>query len=60
MTSREKQILSRLQELGRPDVLPGMVRFGIDTENAFGVAIPELRLVAMDIGQLHPLAFALW
>ncbi len=60
MTRREKQIPSLLQELGWPNALPGMARFGIDTENAFGVAVPELRRVAMDIGQVLPLAFALW
>ena len=60
MTKREKQILSRLQELGRPEALPGMAHFGIDTENAFGVAVPELRRVAKEIGQDHSLALALW
>ena len=60
MTRREKQILSRSQALGRPDTLPCMLRFGIESENTFGVAVPELRSVAMDIGQVFPLAFALW
>ena len=59
MTRREKQILSLLQELGWPNALPGMARFGINTENAFGVAVPELRRVAKDIGQVHPFALAL-
>jgi len=59
MTRREKQILSRSQALGRPDTLPCMLRFGIESENAFGVAIPELRPVAMDIGQVLPPALAL-
>ncbi len=60
MTRREKQILSRLKELGRPAALPGMAHYGIDTENAFGVAVPELRRMAKEIGQDHPLALALW
>ena len=36
-----------------------MLRFGIESENAFGVAVPELRRVAMDIGQVLPPALAL-
>ncbi len=60
MTRREKQILSRSQALGRPDTLPCMLRVGIESENTFGVAVSELRRVAMDIGQALPLALALW
>jgi 3-methyladenine DNA glycosylase AlkD len=60
MTKREKQILSRLKKLDRPDALPGMAHFGIDTENAYGVALPELGRLAKEIGQDHPLALALW
>ncbi|MDA0229862.1 MAG: DNA alkylation repair protein [Proteobacteria bacterium] len=60
MTRREKQILSRLKEIGRPDALLGMAHFGIDTENAFGVAVPELRRLAKETGQDHPLALSLW
>lgn len=60
MTSAEKQILSRLKDLGRPDALASMAHFAIDTENAFGVAVPELRRVAKELGQDHPFALALW
>ncbi len=37
-----------------------MARFAIDTENAFGVAVPDLRRIARTIGRQHPLALALW
>lgn len=60
MTSAEKQILSRLKKLGRPEALAKMAHFAIDTENAFGVAVPELRRLAKEIGRDHPLALALW
>ncbi len=60
MTRPEKQILSRLKRLGRPDALDSMAHYGIDTDNAFGVAVPELRRLAKQIGQDHPLALALW
>ena len=60
MTKREKQMLSRLKSLGRPEALASMAHFGIDTENAFGVAVPELRRLAKEIGPDHPLALAMW
>ena len=60
MTKREKQMLSRLKSLGRPEASAGMAHFGIDTENAFGVAVPELRRLAKEIGPDHPLALAMW
>ena len=59
MTKREKQMLSRLKSLGRPEAFAGMAHFGIDTENAFGVAVPELRRLAKEIGPDHPLALAM-
>ncbi|MDP6475716.1 MAG: DNA alkylation repair protein [Alphaproteobacteria bacterium] len=60
MTSSEKQILSSLKKLGRPEALAGMARYAIDTENAYGVAVPELRRLAKEIGRDHALARALW
>ncbi len=60
MTSSEKQILSSLKKLGRPEALAGMARYAIDTENAYGVALPELRRLAKEIGRDHALALAMW
>lgn len=37
-----------------------MARFGIDTERALGIKIPELRRLAKEIGTDHDLARALW
>ena len=53
-------ILTRLKALGRPDALPHMARYGIDTSNAFGVKVPDLRVLAREIGVDHRLALALW
>lgn len=55
-----QEAMARLKALGRPEALPHMARYGIDTSNAFGVRVPELRAVARDIGQDHRLAQALW
>ena len=60
MTSPEKQILSRLQQLGRPEVLAKMAHFDIDKENTLGIALPDLRALAKEIGRDHLLALALW
>lgn len=40
--------------------LEGMGRFGIDTRNALGVTVTELRGLARRIGRDHDLAAALW
>jgi 3-methyladenine DNA glycosylase AlkD len=52
--------MARLEAAGRPDALAGMARFAIDTENALGVAVPELRKIARAIKRDHSLALALW
>ena len=53
-------ILATLRQLARPDQLAGMARFGINTETALGVRIPELRAIARKTGRRHHLALALW
>lgn len=53
-------VLARLAELGEPERLPDMARFGIDVSQAFGVRIPELRALAKRIGKSRSLADALW
>ncbi len=53
-------ILQRLQQLGDPAAARGMARYGIRPENVFGVAIPDLRALAKEIGVDHELARRLW
>ncbi len=53
-------ILAKLRSLARPDQLAGMARYGINTENALGVRIPELRAIAKKAGRCHGLALELW
>jgi 3-methyladenine DNA glycosylase AlkD len=55
-----QEIVKRLQKLGRPDQLAGMARYGMAVERRLGVAIPELRRMAKEIGKDHRLALALW
>ena len=37
-----------------------MARFGIETDNAFGVSMPDIRAIAKEIEPGHELAEALW
>lgn len=46
--------------MGDPARLEGMARYGIDTTNAVGVTVTELRRLARGIGRDHDLAAALW
>jgi len=53
-------ILKELRSIARPGNLPGMARYGINTERALGVSIPNLRKIAKRAGKDHKLAQALW
>jgi 3-methyladenine DNA glycosylase AlkD len=55
-----EDVLARLRALADPSRLPGMARYGIGTDTAYGVTIGELREVAKELGRDHDLAAALW
>ncbi len=55
-----REILDRLEELGSPENVAGMERFGIVTEKVFGVSAPEVKKLARAVGQNHELALELW
>lgn len=54
------EILNRLENLGSPENVAGMARFGIVTNNAYGVPAPEVKKIAREIGRDHGLALELW
>lgn len=54
------EIIEELESLSRPGQLEGMARFGISTDNRFGVSIPDLRRLAKRTGRDHELALKLW
>jgi 3-methyladenine DNA glycosylase AlkD len=54
------EALSRLRALAAPSRLPGMARYGIAVERAYGVTVRELRAVAKELGRDHDLAAGLW
>jgi 3-methyladenine DNA glycosylase AlkD len=58
--ARADAILAELAPLGGEEARAGMARYGIRTEDAFGVSVYELRRVAKGLGRDHELALALW
>jgi 3-methyladenine DNA glycosylase AlkD len=58
--ARARDVLARLEPLGSQEARAGMARYGIRTDDAFGVSVYELRKVAKGLGRDHDLALALW
>jgi 3-methyladenine DNA glycosylase AlkD len=53
-------LLEQLAEMGSEANRKGMARFGINTEKAWGIAVPKLRSLAKTIGKDPELSEALW
>lgn len=56
----QKTALRRLKALSDPKVLESHARFGDTGRNKLGVATPEIRRLAREIGKDHLLAIELW
>ena len=54
------EVMEQLKSASNPESLPGMKRFGINVNHAYGVSIPTLRKLAREIGKNHDLAQRLW
>ena len=54
------EIIEALKNLGDSKNREGMARFGINTQNALGIPMPELRRMAKSIKTNHELALSLW
>lgn len=57
---RVRTVLKKLNEVSDRSRLAGMARYGIRTDKALGVSVPELRRLAKAIGPDHDLAVELW
>ncbi len=55
-----KDVLDRLQSRAKPEQLPGMAKYGITVEKRLGVAVPDMRKLAKELGRDHKLALDLW
>ena len=53
-------IIEELKSLANPEAVKGMVQFGINPENTYGVSIPSIRNMAKEAGKDHALAQQLW
>ncbi|MCC8034377.1 MAG: DNA alkylation repair protein [Rikenellaceae bacterium] len=60
MKDRVSSIIEWMGTLRNEKNLDGMQRFGINTENAFGISTPTLMSMARELGKDQPLALALW
>ena len=54
------EIIALLKAEAEPDFILKMQHFGVDTSNALGVRVPNIRKIAKQIGKNHPLAIELW
>ena len=54
------EVVKKLKKLENNSNKTGMARYGINTENAFGISIYVLRPMAKEIGKDHKLALQLW
>jgi 3-methyladenine DNA glycosylase AlkD len=54
------EVLAQLEGMRNEKNRAGMTRFGINTENAYGISIRDLRPLAKAIGRDHDLALELW
>jgi 3-methyladenine DNA glycosylase AlkD len=59
-TAAMAAVLTELAALGSAENRAGMARFGIDTDNAFGISMTALRPLARRYRRNHDLALALW
>jgi 3-methyladenine DNA glycosylase AlkD len=55
-----EEIIAYLKTIGSPKRAAGLVRYGIRTDHALGVSLPELRKLARQLGRDQGLAGALW
>jgi len=53
-------VVATLRGLATPKTLDGMARYAIPSDNAFGVAVGDMRDLAKRLGRHHDLAEALW
>ncbi len=53
-------VIDQLKQMANPDLVAGISRFGIQTENVVGIRSPELRKLAKALGVNQGLADLLW
>lgn len=56
----KESVLRKLESMASEKARQGMARFGIKTDNALGVSVPDIRNIAKEFQNDHPLALELW
>lgn len=59
-TTEVSEVIIMLRQASEPEYLAGMSRYGIKTDRAFGIRLPDIRSIAKKIGKDHSLALELW
>lgn len=54
------EVIVILRQATKPKYLAGMSRYGIKTDHAFGIRLPDIRAITKKIGKNHALALELW
>lgn len=54
------QVIAELHSMADPEVVKGLGRFGLPTENALGISAPKLRALAKRVGRDQALSLKLW
>ncbi|MDD1773764.1 MAG: DNA alkylation repair protein [Methanomassiliicoccales archaeon] len=57
---RSDEVLRELRSMADPESVKGMAQYGIRSEDALGISVPQLRSIAKSIGKNHSLAQELW
>ncbi len=55
-----QELLEKLRAKAKPGVIAGMARYGMTAEKRLGVAVPDMRKIAKEVGKDHQLALELW
>ena len=55
-----KEVIAELKSMGDSQSAAGMARYGIKTDRALGISIPDLQGLGKTIGKHHQLAGELW
>jgi 3-methyladenine DNA glycosylase AlkD len=59
-SERLEEVMGTLRGMADPAYTEGMDGYGINTDTALGIRVPQLRKLAKEIGRDHDLAIGLW
>lgn len=60
LENQVSSVVATLKKMGSKSVRDGMARYGLPSNNAFGIPVGEMQNLAKTLGRNHELAQALW